>query len=371
MKGYGKREPGKYGFGNGLELHVRKTGVSAWKLRERVNGKDTSVVLGHADAHHNERWARREIEKRLEGQAVNLASLETALKDWAENKLISQRWSQRHYDKTLERLAKNCAPFWQTDIAKLDRPFIVDQLEKVSCIDTAGRCYTWIRECLETEVDRGNLPYNVLSRKPETLTIPAHQVKRHKSFDADYAKLKELLRAIRLSDRTRSVRLAGQMAILSGLRLGEVNILHTDYVKHDRIVIPRKMMKEKGRWRGDYQLPTPGALGELVQSAVESSINGWLFPGPRSRKPISHEGVEKMYRELTNREAVPHGSRRSIRTYAIETLMVGERVANGLIDHATEKDTEARYDASQFFDQRRDVLAKWCEMLTDGQNFTQ
>lgn len=364
MKGYGKKAPGKYSFGSGLELHVGKTGVSSWKLRTRSDDKDTTVNIGSANAHHNERWARSRMTDIENGSAIEAGSLGSALEDWAESKLITKRWSDRHYTKTLERMRKHCSGLWDLQMANLTRPVVVQELEKIPDIDTAGRVYSWIRECLETQVDRGSLKFCVLGRKPETLTLPKSQKNRHKSLEDDYDQLRELFRAIRLSDATRSVRLAGQVSILSGLRLGEVVILRTDYVKEDRIIIPRELMKVKDHWRKDYQLPIPGELGSLIDAAVESAHEGWLFHGVRSRAPITLEAVEKQFRQLSQGRHVPHGSRRSLRTFAVEELKVRDPVADSLLDHATADGTAAHYEAAQYFDERASALAAWGNLLS-------
>jgi len=364
MKGYGKRAPGQYRFGAGLELHVGKTGVSSWKLRTRSDGKDTTVNIGSANAHHNERWARACIADIIAGKAVESGTLGSALEDWAESKLITKRWSDRHYTKTLERIKKHCSDLWDLQTTDLTRPLIVQRLEKIPDIDTAGRIYSWIRECLETQVDRGSLKFCVLGRKPETLTLPKSAKNRHKSLEGDYDELRELFRAIKLSDATRSVRLAGQVSILSGLRLGEVVILRADYVKDDRVIIPRELMKVKDHWRKDYQLPIPGELGETIRAAVESAREGWLFHGVRSRAPVTLEAVEKQFRQLSQGRHVPHGSRRSLRTFAVEELKVRDQVADSLLDHATAGGTAAHYEAAQYFDERASVLAAWGNLLS-------
>ena len=62
MKGYAKRDPGRYSYGAGLWLHIGKTGLSKWKFRSRSNDTDTTIDLGTANSHNNERWARSQIE---------------------------------------------------------------------------------------------------------------------------------------------------------------------------------------------------------------------------------------------------------------------------------------------------------------------
>tara|TARA_R100000951_G_scaffold115512_2_gene123834 strand:- start:303 stop:1412 length:1110 start_codon:yes stop_codon:yes gene_type:complete len=363
MKGYGKKEPGQYSYGAGLRLHVGKKGASSWHFRIRSNGKDTTTIIGAADSQQNERWARRQIELMKSGQQVSSSTLGPAIMDWASSKLKTKRWSDRHHEKTTERIKKHCGKLLEVKIAEITRPMIVSHLETIDDIDSAGRVYSWIKECLEVQVDRGALDYCVLGRKPETLTLPKSAKNRQKSFEADYAKVAELLRAIKLSDATRSVRLAGQLAILSGLRLGEIVQLRTEFVLEDRVIIPRELMKVKDHWRKDYQLPIPGELKVIIDAAVESAEQGWLFFNTKMGKPITLESVEKQFRELSQRQHVPHGSRTSLRTFALEQIRVREAVAESLLDHATSDGTAQHYDVTQFYDEREEVLRSWCDLL--------
>lgn len=365
MKGYAKREPGRYSYGAGLWLHVGKTGLSKWKFRSRDNDTDTTIDLGTANSHNNERWARSQIKLVKDGQQISAGTLGPAIMDWAGSKLKTKRWSDRHYLKTTERIRKHCGKLFDVKIDDLTRPMIVSHLETIDDIDSAGRVYSWIKECLEVLVDRGTLSYCVLGRKPETLTLPKSAKNRQKSYKTDYSLVAELLRAIKLSDATRSVRLAGQFSILSGLRLGEIVQLKTEFVHDDRVIIPRKFMKVKDHWREDYQLPIPGQLKVIIDAAVDSAEQGWLFFNPRMGRPITLESVEKQFRELSQRQHVPHGSRTSLYTFALEELRVREAVAKSLLDHATSEGATQHYDQTQYFDERKEVLSAWCHLLAD------
>lgn len=370
MKGYGKKEPGQYSYGAGLRLHVGKKGVSSWHFRVQSNGKDTTTIIGAANSQQNERWARRQIELMKSGQQVSSGTLGPAIIDWASSKLKTKRWTDRHHEKTTERIKKHCGKLLEVKIAELTRPMIVSHLETIDDIDSAGRVYSWIKECLEVQVDRGALDYCVLGRKPQTLTLPKSAKYRQPSFAEDYAKVAELLRAIKLSNAMRSTRLAGQLSILSGLRLGNVVQLRTEFVHHDRVIIPRSLMKVKDHWRTDYQLPIPGQLKVIIDEAMESAEQGWLFINTLTGKPITEEAVEKQFRELSQRQHVPHGSRTSLYTFASEELRVREAVAKSLLDHATSEGATQHYDVTQYFDERKEVLSAWCNLLTDQSTFS-
>ena len=150
MKGYAKREPGRYSYGAGLWLHIGKTGLSKWKFRSRSNDTDTTIDLGTANSHNNERWARSQIKLVEDGQQIGSGILGPAIMDWANSKLKTKRWSDRHYLKTTERIKKHCGDLFEVKIDDLTRPMIVSHLETIDDIDSAGRVYSWIKECLRS-----------------------------------------------------------------------------------------------------------------------------------------------------------------------------------------------------------------------------
>ena len=365
VKGYAKRPPGRHSYGDNLELHVSPLGKSVWKMRIRTYGKNTVRKLGEANSFQNVSWARAQIDSIRSSVSVAEDSLGFVMTKWAESKLITQRWSQEHHDKTISRIEKALEPLWSSPIHQLTRPGIVSTLEQVADVDTGGRVYSWLRDCLESCVDRGELPFCVLGRKPQSLTLtPAQTRRRRKSFGSDYEALRELYRAIRLSNSARSVRLASQFLILTGLRIGNVLEMRVDYCQDNLIEIPRDQMKIKDSFRGPYRLPLASPAASLMVEAIESSIDGWLFPGPRSRKPLTHEAIEQLFRRLSDRKHQPHGTRTSLRTFAMEELRARTPVANVLLDHEAEESVGGRhYDRTEYFEERKEILEAWAELL--------
>lgn len=176
--------------------------------------------------------------------------------------------------------------------------------------------------------------------------------------------MRELYRAVVQSDAARSVRLAGQLVLLTGLRLGEVRQLKIEHCHAERLIIPRQLMKTKDHWRPDFSVPLAPAAAGVIDQAVESAIDGFLFLGPRTRKPISRESVEKLFKQLSLSRHQPHGTRRSLRTYAVEVLRVPTPVANSLLDHANESGVAQHYDSAEYFEDRRSVLKSWEQLIT-------
>jgi len=123
------------------------------------------------------------------------------------------------------------------------------------------------------------------------------------------------------------------------------------------------MMKEKDDWRSDFDVPLTDSLREILDDAKETAIDGFLFVGARTRKPITHEAVEKQFRRLTDGEHVPHGSRTSLFTYALEEHKARKAVAQSLIDHATATGADTHYNAAEYYEERQPILTAWADLI--------
>lgn len=378
-RGYGNHQPGKYGYGDNLILRVSPKGKSTWAVRLTVNGKATMRKLGNAGPTFNADAAKRKAREIIEqakagditlrsdmikGTRISTNTLGGMVRAWADKMLKQELWTGRHHSKTLERMEKHLAPLWGRNVSDLTRPEITRHLETIDSVDTAGRMFAWVKEAMEDAVDMGRLDYCVLGRKPKSLVVPKKKRKTRPSYGNDPKKLKALFRGIRYSDNARSVRMAGQLALLTGLRLGEVTHLRAEYYNAHKLalVIPREDMKEKDNWRGDYTVPLSSPALEIIQELLETAVDGWLLPGPRTGKPVTHEGIEKMFRAQSNREHCPHGSRTSLRTWALE-IDTPVHIADSLIDHATSKGSGEHYDQTKFISQRRKLLNEWAEVV--------
>ena len=377
IKPYKNHSIGFHSYGDGLFLQVYATGRSVWVLRLNVDGRRTKRILGNASPAFNLDAARRAAaDKKAESKTGGLSirqpvgsgtnttgsTVGILVTQWADGMLAQDRWTKRHHQKTVARIELHTSGLWRCPVAGLSRPEINRELAKIESVDTAGRVFGWIKEAFEDAVDRGDLDFCVLGRRPKAFLVTKKNKQTRKSYGTDFDKLRALYKKIRISDNARAVRQAGQISILTGLRLGEVIGLRSDYFDGSVLLIPRAEMKEKDTWRADFTVPlSPPAL-EIIEESAASSVDGWLFVGPKSGRPISHEGVERMFRKFSNREHVPHGTRTSLYTWALE-LETPVNIADSLIDHATSKGTGGHYDQTQYIPQRTRLLEQWAELI--------
>lgn len=373
-KGYQGKDQGLYPYkgATGLHLRVGKTGKSVWCVRLRLpNGKRTWRNLGEAGPSFNHTLAVKEAHKLLAANAQgevkpvrerDPTSVESIVEAWLA--LKKQSWSARHYTKSSQRIYSQLATanWWTISASRLTRQEVVLHLEThVQSKDTATRVYKFLKDALELAVDRGLLPYCVLSERVP-LTIRHSGNKLIPSVGSDTDKLKELLQTILNSTSHPAVKAAGALSILCPLRLGNVLGAQRDWVDGNTLVIPRDQMKLKEEWRGDFQMPLGEKGYQLIQPFL---VNKGLLLFVRPNTQITHATVEKMFRKACEQIGVkhtPHGSRSSFMTVMREASHNGEAVSRTL-DHAVRDSVRAHYDRSEYLDERRVLIEEWQNII--------
>ena len=382
-KGYQGKDEGLYPYkgATGLYLRVGKTGKSVWAVRLRLpNGKRTWRNLGEAGPSFNHKAAVNAAHELLSANAQgevkpkrerDPTTVESIVEAWLA--IQKQRWSARHYTKSSQRIYSQLskADWWPLPASRLTRQQVVLHLETtVKSKDTATRVYKFLKDALELAVDRGLLPYCVLSERVP-LTIRHSGNNRMPSVGSDTEKLKLLLQTILNSNSHPSVKAAGALSILCPLRLGNVLGAQSDFVQGKTLVIPRDQMKLKEEWRGDFHMP----LGEKGYQLLEPFlVNKGLLLFVRPDTQITHAAVEKMFRTACSElgcKHTPHGSRSSFMTVMREANTNGNLEAiSRALDHAVRDSTRAHYDRSEYLTERALLIEDWQRIIADGIDLT-
>lgn len=379
--GYGNRKPGKYSMGGGIVLIVGNTGKSSWYGRVVVDGKETTKKLAVANQQCNldrakgllldmrEQARNGVLTRRTQPNALRIAnSLGSQFERWAR----FQNWSERHHTKTIQRAQNTLGPLWVKPVQELRRREIIEQLEKAASVDTAGRVFSWCADMFEELINEGFLNDSPLGKKPKSLVPP--KSKNHPSYGTNYKAVARLYSDIKHSNRSASVRLASLTLLLTGLRNAEGRLLAVPMVNLNKkvITVPRSLMKVTDPERGDFEIPMSDELLDVMKLAVqraESNDTLLLFPAERdSSKAVTNEAIEKAFREHSDRQHSPHGTRKSLKSFALEELEQPEHISRTLLDHKPFDDVSAHYNAATFLKQRRAILTEWAKSIAGSAN---
>jgi integrase len=190
---------------------------------------------------------------------------------------------------------------------------------------------------------RGNLAHLFPKR-------PAHQRGHHKALP--YSELPAFVAKLREEDTTKARAL--ELVILTATRISEVLGARWSEVDIEAAVwtVPGDRMKAAV----EHRIPlAPRALEILAEmSAVRT--NDYIFPGRRSRRPISRRPVY----ELAQAAGVTaHGFRSTIRDWAGEETHFSREVAEAALAHAVGNAVERAYRRGDALEKRRELMAAW------------
>ena len=134
-----------------------------------------------------------------------------------------------------------------------------------------------------------------------------------------------------------------------------------------------KLKGRKGN-QADFRVPITREMNRLIEWPTSDEAGGYLFPSPRSRKDrpmaISDQAIENVMRD---REVKwdwpepyrPHGLRSSFRTWASHIDPSLYAVAETALAHSAGGIVERSYLRNDFLDQRRVLMERWADHLTD------
>ena len=159
-------------------------------------------------------------------------------------------------------------------------------------------------------------------------------------------------------------RWAFEFLVLTASRSGEARLANWDEINWATATwtIPAERMKA----RRTHEVPLSSDSLKILHQA--GTLNGGLeegliFPANQSGTALSDMAFTEMLRRLEIR-AVPHGFRRSFKTWASVTK-AGTRYETeaALAHNVGEDETEESYIDTEFLESRRPVMEQWAEFL--------
>ena len=386
---------GRYTDGQGLQLHVRASGVKAWVLRYMVAGRSRDMGLGPypdvglAEARLKAQAARgliREGKDPVDARAADRLARSIAQERTfraAAEVLISDKakgWrNEKHawqWARTLEFFAYPVFGDWP--VQQVDAEAVMRVLRPIWDIkpETASRLRGRIEAVLDAARARGWRTGENPARWKGGLAamLPSARKVRAPEHHASLpwrdlpAFLQELRRRDGMSAR------AIEFAILTAARSGEVRGATWSEIDLAAAVwtIPGKRMKA-GKL---HRVPlSAGAIAVLQAVRQEDALPGaFVFPGQRHGKPLSDMSLTAVLRKMNDvpdGEVVPwrdgmsgepitvHGFRSTFRVWAGEETSYPREVVEAALAHAIRDKSEAAYARTDLLERRRALMEEW------------
>ena len=379
------KEPGEYSDGSGLYLRIDTKGRKRWVQRIKVkNGPLRHLGLGPfpvitlAEAREtalaNRKMARLGIDpleaKRQAHEERERADSVVIFSEAAERVIALRRptWKNaKHVAQWGSTLRTYAFPaigdlpvgdVTSADVLKLLEPIWTAKPE------TARRVRQRTKTVLDWAIAQGYRNDNpageslnaVLPRLPRT---KAHHPALH------YSQVAGAIRRVYESDAELVTKLSFEFLVLTVTRSN--NVRGAEWREVDMAsrtwTIPAPRMKGTEMTAGEHRVPLADrAMGVLAEARALWSDSEWIFPGPRSGRPLSDSTHSTLLRDL-GVPAVPHGFRSSFKDWCIEQTDTPWAVGEAALAHTLGNSTEVAYARSDLFDRRRRLMDEWAEFL--------
>ena len=392
-----KKEPGRYGDGDGLFLLIGRTGGKSWLVRVQKDGKRRDIGLGGAAkvplklARERAAIVRSQVEAGIDPVAERRKAAgiptfrEAAALVHAEHKV---GWKNgKHQKQWLSTLAAYAFPaFGEVAVSLVDAPMVRDALAAIWLTkpETARRLRQRICTVIDWAVAKGYrdaaLAMAVIDK---ALPKQRDTVKHHPALP--YGETPAFM--VDLRSRESMGRLALEALILTTVRSGDVRGM-----KWGEIDLANKLWSvpvEDGRGKGGriHIVPLSPQMLALLERAkpYKRGDSDLVFPGQERGKALSDMTLGKAIKDMhaaaikaggagyidpnQNKVATAHGFRSSFADWVTETTGFSIEVREAALAHVNQNKVTIAYTRTDFLEKRRTVMAAWadyCEGASGG-----
>lgn len=363
------KNPGRYGDGEGLFLHVGPRGGKSWIVRIQKSGRRRDIGLGSAskvslaDARARATKVRAEVEAGLDPVAERRRAAGTPTFRNAAAQVFEQNrktWRNGHHQwqwiRTLEMFA--FPAIGDLPVSEITGPMVRDLLAEIwlDKPETARRVRQRIGAVLDWAYAKG---WRETEAPMRSITKGLPRQPRSGSHHAalPFADVPGFLADLRGAKVTFG-RLALEGLVLTAARSGEIRGVCWSELDLDKALwtIPGGRMKA-GK---EHVVPLSQQALDLFERAARLRVADadFVFPGSKRGAPMSDMTLLKIMRDMKV-PATPHGFRSSFRDWAAEESGFPAEVAEAALAHAVPDKVVAAYRRTDYLEKRRQLMAAW------------
>ncbi|MBB4348013.1 tyrosine-type recombinase/integrase [Aliirhizobium cellulosilyticum] len=194
---------------------------------------------------------------------------------------------------------------------------------------------------------KGNLEH-VLHKPNELVARNHHAAMPHADVPAF---MKKLAKVSGVSAR------ALELTILTGVRSGETRGAVWPEFDLDAKVWTIPAIRMKGG--KIHRVPLSDEATALLKKMEEQSVNDYVFPGVRHKKPLSDASLAKALDTAGGGVFTVHGFRSTFRDWATEVAHAPREIAEAALAHAVGDKVEQSYARSDALERRRQLMQQW------------
>ncbi|NRP70590.1 Prophage CP4-57 integrase [Ensifer psoraleae] len=196
----------------------------------------------------------------------------------------------------------------------------------------------------------------------DKLLAPQDALNRGHHAAMPYADVPAFMTKLRAVDAMGA--LALEFTILTAVRTSETRLATWSEFDLDAKVwtIPAKRM---GKGKRQHRVPLCDRAVEIVREMQEKSLNDYVFPGIKAKKPISHQTMDYALKAVVEGYTV-HGMRSTFRDWAAEETDHQSEIAEAALAHVVGDETERAYRRGDVLAKRRALMADWAAYCLGG-----
>ncbi|HML93415.1 integrase arm-type DNA-binding domain-containing protein [Methyloceanibacter sp.] len=357
-----KTKPGYYCDGRGLYLQISQAGTKSWVFRYTLYGRTRDMGMGpYPTISLKEARERAEVQRKLLVDKIDPIETRRNERDEARSDTLS---STTFKDAAKQFLAVH-EPTWRNDKHKQqwrntleDYAFPTLGTRPVAAIDAAlindavASIWTTKRETARRVKQRiERVTQWVRDGKPMPSKDANVGVKHHPALPFD--EIPEFMAELR--DNASISARALEFLILTATRTGE-----TIGAKWSEIDLDAGLWTiPAGRMKGgkEHEVPLSGQAVALL-SDLPREQGGYVFPGARSKQPLSNMAMLQLLRGMRDGLTV-HGFRSTFRDWAGDQTSFPRDVIEHALAHQLKNKTEASYRRSTALEKRRKLMEAW------------
>jgi integrase len=361
--------PGRHSDGGGLYLFIDSHGRRRWIFMYARNGKRTELGLGGGRdlSLANARAEATRLRETLAAGGDPKAERDKdgripTFGEWADTYVAAMKPSWRnakHAAQWTMTLTKYARPMRCKPVNEIGTQDVLDVLQALwkRTPETAERLRGRIENVLDAAKAKGHRSGENPARWRGHLDqlLPKRQrLSRGHHTALPYDATPDFMADLR--GRPAVAARALEFAILTAGRSGEVLGAKWDEIDADKKVwtIPAERMKA-GR---EHRVPLSSRAMEIMEAMAKLGSEGYLFPGPKPKKPLSSMAMAMLLRRMKS-EVTVHGFRSTFRDWASETTGFSHEVCEMALAHTISNKAEAAYRRGDLFDKRRKLMEAW------------
>ncbi len=359
-------EKGGTGFGVRVSPSGRKTFIYFYwrdnKARRMTLGVYGDVTL--AEARMKYAKAKKDLSEGHDpgAEMVDHRQAERDAETVAElAELYLEKWSRPRKRSAAEDeriLSQDVTPAWgkrkAKDITRRDVIALLDRIVERGAPIQANRTLACVRRMFNWAVER-----DLIGASP-CVQIKAPAIENRRDRALSDSEVATFWHGLAKAKMTETIRLALKFQLATGQRKGE--ILSAEWSEIDRNNALWTIPGEKTKNNIQHAVPlTSLALDLLKDIEAKSNDSPFLFPSPRTDRPITGQSVDHAVRN--NRDLIgvgdvsPHDLRRTVAT-RLAALGINRLVLSKILNHV-DRSVTGRYDTHLYVEEKKTALERW------------